>query len=198
MTNNKTRLTSMGELLDVVERSVEKEKDVSLGDVLDKVGHRSFGPLLLLAGLFMAAPGIGDIPGVPTSLGIFVLLVAGQMLFRRKYFWLPQWLLNRAVSDKTLCKAIGWLRKPARYIDQVVKARLGGLTNNLGALAIAVTCVTIALATPLMEVVPMSANVAGVAIAAFGVALVAHDGVVALFAYFLTATTVAGVGYFLL
>jgi len=44
----------------------------------------------------------------------------------------------------------------------------------------------------------MSANIAGVAIAAFGVALVAHDGVVALFAYLLTAITVAGVGYFLL
>ena len=119
------------------------------------------------------------------------------MLFRRKSFWLPKWLLDRTVSDKTLCKAIGWLRTPARYVDRMIKARLSWLTSGAGAYAIAVTCVVIALATPSMEVVPMSANIAGVAITAFGLAVVAHDGAVALFAYFLTAATGALAYYFL-
>lgn len=43
---------------------------------MDEVGRKSFGPLLLLAGLNMTAPVIGDIPGVPVILGVFVLLVA--------------------------------------------------------------------------------------------------------------------------
>ena len=31
-----------------------------MGEVLDTVGHRSFGPILLLAGLVMVAPVVGD------------------------------------------------------------------------------------------------------------------------------------------
>jgi hypothetical protein len=57
---------------------------------MDAVGRRSFGPLLLLAGIVLAAPGVGDIPGVPTVMGLFILLVSGQMLFDRDHFWMPQ------------------------------------------------------------------------------------------------------------
>ena len=45
----------------------------------------------------------------------------------------------------------------------------------------AVGCAIVAAATPLMEVVPFSANIAGVAITTFGLALIAADGLLALF-----------------
>lgn len=41
-----------------------------LHDVLDIIGHRSFGPLLLFAGIVMLAPVVGDIPGVPVLMGL--------------------------------------------------------------------------------------------------------------------------------
>jgi hypothetical protein len=154
--------------------------------VLDSVGHRSFGPLLLLAGLVLVTPGIGDIPGVTTTTGIFIALVAGQMLIRRNYLWLPQWILKRKIKDETLCKAIGWLRKPAGYVDRVIKPRLTGLTYNIGRYGIALACFGIAMATPAMEVVLGSANVAGVAFSAFGLSLIAHDGLLASIAYAFT------------
>ncbi len=189
------RITSIGELLDALDKLVEAEKDISLRRVLEEVGHRSFGPLLLLAGLVMSAPGLGDIPGVPTATGIFVLLVAGQMLLKRNHVWLPNWLLERTVSDERLAKAVSWLRTPARYLDYAVKKRVVAITNGAGAYAIALTCVAIALTTPSMEVVLFSANIAGVAIAAFGLALIAHDGLVALLAFLLTAAMAALVAY---
>jgi hypothetical protein len=135
---------------------VKKKNDISLRIVLEEVGHRSFGPLLLLAGLIMAAPGIGDIPGVPTGVGIFTLLVAGQMLLRRDHVWLPAWLLERSISDERLAKTVAWVRKPARYLDLIVKKRLVTFTHNAGALAISATCSVIALLTPFMEVVLFS------------------------------------------
>ena len=44
----------------------------------------------------------------------------------------------------------------------------------------AVGCVLTAAATPLMELVPFSANVAGIAVTSFGLALIAADGLMAL------------------
>ena len=192
------KITNVEELLDAIEKSIGRDEDLLLGDVLDSVGHRSFGPLLLLAGLVMAAPGIGDIPGIPTATGIFTALVAVQMLIARDYLWLPQWLLKRKIGDKMVCKTIGRLRKPARYVDRIIKPRLTGLTYNSGRYGIALACLAIALATPAMEVVLFSANVAGVALAAFGLSLIAHDGVLASIAYAFTLGTAAALLYALL
>jgi hypothetical protein len=58
--------------------------------------------------------------------------------------------------------------------------------------------VLIALAMPMMEIVPLTANGAGVAIAAFGLALMARDGLIAVIAFAATALTFGGVVYGLL
>jgi hypothetical protein len=194
----KRRITSLQELLDALEKLAAKKDNISLRNVVEEVGHRSFGPLLLFAGLVMAAPGIGDIPGVPTGVGIFTLLVAGQMLLQRHHVWLPAWLLKRSVSDERLEKAVGWIRTPARYLDFVVKKRWVALTNNAGAVAISAACSAIALFTPFMEIVLFAANIAGAAIATFGLSLIAHDGVLALVAFVLTAILVGSSAYMLL
>ena len=73
--------TSVGELLDRIDEAANREEQVSVDSILDQVGHRSFGPMLLFAGLVMLAPVIGDIPSVPTLMGTLVVLTAGQLLF---------------------------------------------------------------------------------------------------------------------
>ena len=85
----------------LLERACDASRNrnrVSLDAILKLVGRRSFGPLLLMAGLIMFLPVIGDIPGVPVMMGMLVLLVAGQLLFRREHIWLPQWLLQRSIT----------------------------------------------------------------------------------------------------
>ncbi|MGQ0751395.1 MAG: exopolysaccharide biosynthesis protein, partial [Betaproteobacteria bacterium] len=58
-----------------------------------------------------------------------------------------------------------------------------------GTYVIAGVCVVIAGAMPVMEVVPFVANGAGAALTAFGLALVAHDGLLAILAFGFTALT---------
>jgi hypothetical protein len=197
MRRSEPQVASISELLDALEQLTRQKDDISLRDALKAIGHRSFGPLLLLAGLVMAAPGVGDIPGIPTGVGIFVALVAGQMIFRRQHVWLPKWMLDRSLSDRLVSKSVGWLRAPARAVDLVTRRRLVELTRKAGAYAIALTSVFFAIVTPLMEVVLFSANIAGVAIASFGVALVSHDGVAALFGFAMTAVWVAVLAWML-
>ncbi len=174
--------SSLTEMLDRISGAAEEKEQVSLDDIMDAVGRRSFGPLLLLAGVIISSPGIGDIPGVPTIFGIFVMIVAVQLLFGADHFWLPRWMLDRKVKDATIRKMTGskWVRKPAEFIDHLVKERLQALTGKAATHVIAVICSITALAMPLTEFVPLSANGVGAGMVAFGISLIARDGVMAL------------------
>jgi hypothetical protein len=163
--------------------------------IFELVGTRSYGPLLLLAGLIMVAPVIGDIPGVPTALGIFVILISAQMLLHRRHFWLPGWLLERTVSRQKVDKMVHWCRRPARFIDRLLRPRLAVFTSIPAQYLVAVVGILIAAATPVMEFVPFSANIAGAALLAFGLALVAHDGLCGLLAFILSTATLGFVAY---
>ena len=63
---------------------------------------------------------------------------------------------------------------------------------------IATVCVLIAAAMPAMEVVPLTANGAGAALTAFGLSLIAHDGLLAIVAFAFTAITIGATIYVLL
>lgn len=172
--------------------------EVTLEEMLEAVGRRSFGPLLLLTGLVVLAPLVGDIPTVPTMMAVVVLLVAVQLVLRREHFWLPKWLLRRSVERRKVRKAVDLLRRPARWVDRVLRPRLTGLTGEVGSMAVALTCILIALAMPPMELIPFSANGAGLALLGFGLALVTRDGLLALLSFVFTFLTLGWVGWALL
>ena len=112
---------SLEQLLDRISKAAREKGPVSVNDILNVLGRRSFGPVLLAAGLVTLAPLIGDIPGVPTIIGAVVFLIAMQLLLDRKHFWLPYWLLRRSVERDRLCKAIEWMRFLARFIDRLCR-----------------------------------------------------------------------------
>jgi hypothetical protein len=162
------------------------DEPVTLEAMLDAVGRRSFGPLLLMAGLVIVAPIVGDIPTVPTMMAFVIFLVAVQLLARREEFWLPGWLLRRSVKRKRVRKAVEGLRRPTRWVDKLLRRRMTVLTGTTGSMVIAGTCLVLALAIPPMELVPFTATVAGVAVSGFGLALIAEDGLVALISFIVT------------
>jgi hypothetical protein len=164
---------------------------ISFDAILDAVGRRSFGPLLLLAGVVTLMPLVGDIPGVPTLMGLFVVLTAAQLLLGRDNFWLPGWLLRRSVDRSKIENGVSWLRRPAGWIDRVLRPRLSFLVEGPGAWVVGVASLLVGLAMPPMELVPFSANIAGLALSALGLALITKDGILAIVALLATAA-----GYF--
>lgn len=123
---------------------------------------------------------------------------AGQLLIGRRYLWLPRWLLERLVARGKVDTALSWLRRPAEIIDHLMRPRLVVLVDGPGVYAIALTCVVIAAATPPMEFVPFTANGAGIALTAFGLAFIGRDGFLALLAFTVTAATISAVIFGLL
>lgn len=97
-----------------------------------------------------------------------------------------------------LCKALDWLRAPARFVGRFLRRRLTIFTQSAGIYVIAIVCIVIAAAMPVMELVPFSANGAGAALTAFGLSLIAHDGLLSLLALVFTVATFGLVVYHLL
>ncbi|MDR9426253.1 MAG: exopolysaccharide biosynthesis protein [Marinobacter sp.] len=184
---------NLQQLLERIRVSAATKDQVSVGDILQAVGERSFGPVLLITGVITVAPLIGDIPGVPTLLAVLVLLSVGQLLFRRRSIWIPGKLSRRSLSRDKLLKGLDWAEKPASCVDRWTKQRLPWLVSGGGQYLMAIICMMVALAMPLMELVPFSANGGGLALVAFGLAIVAKDGLLALIA--IAATT--GTGWFI-
>nr|WP_290701939.1 exopolysaccharide biosynthesis protein [Halomonas sp. UBA3074] len=174
-------LQNLEQMLERIGKLTHQNDHVSLGMVVEAIGSRSFGPLLMLIGITLFSP-LSGIPGMSFFMAIFVLLVAVQMLIGRKKFWLPAFILNRSVEHAKLQKALDWLSKPARGIDRVLKPRLTFLVHRSGSYGIAMLCVIVGLCMPLMELVPFSSSAAGLALLILGLSLVAHDGLLALLA----------------
>jgi hypothetical protein len=88
---------TLEQLLDRLGEADNGCQQTSLGAIFETVGTRSFGPLLVVCGLLAISP-LSGVPGVPTTIGILVVLIAAQLLIGRHHFWLPRWLLSRCVS----------------------------------------------------------------------------------------------------
>jgi len=183
--------TTLKGVIDEIQYLSKDCDSVSLGDILDMVGRRSFGPILLVAGLITVAPLIGDIPGVPTIMAVIVFLVAVQILFQREKLWFPESILNRSLEKDKLQRALEKMKKPADYIDRILKPRLKTITTGIMVYPAAIICLCISLAMPAMEFIPFSANFAGAALTAFGLSFIARDGLMALFGYIFTGSIVA-------
>ena len=185
---------NLQELLERIHSHSESRAQVSVHDILLAVGERSFGPVVLVAGLIIVAPLIGDIPGVPTLMALLVLLTLGQRLFQRHTIWLPGKLSRRSLSRDKLLRGLRWARRPAAFVDRWTRPRLPWLVSGVGQYLMAIVCMAVALATPLMELIPFSATGGGLALAAFGLSIVAKDGLLALVALAVTG----GTGWFIL
>lgn len=181
-------ITTLQQLLDRLDQAATGER-VDVDCMMNAVGRSSFGALLLLGGLVTLSP-LDIVPGIPTLIALAVFTVCVQLLANRHHFWLPGWVLRRSISCQRFRRALTWLKKPARFGDRLVRPRLTFLATGAAAKVIAVGCIVVAVAMPIMEVVPFSANLAGLALTAFGLAVIAHDGLLALVAF---GATVAGV-----
>lgn len=191
------RAESLEQVLDQIANAGDPDSQVTLDAIVVAVGRHAFGPVLLLAGLVTLAPIIGDIPGIPTTMGIVVILTAGQLLIRRSRIWLPDWILRRSVSREKLDEALRRLRTPVRFLDRFLRPRMEFFLQGVGLHLIAVVCILIASLMPLMEFIPFSANAAGASLTIFGLSITVGDGLLALLALTLTFGMVGLAGYHL-
>ena len=111
---------------------------VSVGWVVERLGSRSFGAIILL----MALPNIiPQIPGMSTIFGLLIMLPAMQLVLGLRQMWLPSYMANIKLPTSKVAAvvklAIPWVQR----FEKMIKPRLTVLTyppmeNIIGALVL--------------------------------------------------------------
>lgn len=181
---------SVSDILDAINDLADKSDKVAVGDVVEALGSRGFGPFLVVIPLIDISP-IGSIPGLPTAMAIIVVLIAGQMALGRKHLWLPGFVERRAITSGKVKKATEKVRGVARFLDRWFHGRLPALTKGPFVRAAAIGCILMAMCVPPLELLPLATTAPMLAIAAFGLALTVRDGVLMIAASALAVAAVA-------
>jgi hypothetical protein len=182
---------SVGDVVNGIERIAEAEDEVSIDDLLDEFGDRSFAPLMLILALIGVSP-VGAIPSVPTIIALCIALIAAQMAWGRKHVWLPGFITRRGVSSDRLTKGADTLDKIAQVLDRIAKGRLKPLASGPARRVVAGLIVVLCLALPVLELVPFAAAAPFIAIAILSLAMMVRDGLVLLIG---GAVALAAFGY---
>ncbi len=114
-------------LIRIVERGAEDE--ISIGQLIDGLGERAFGVILLILSLPAAVPGP---PGIPTAFSIPMLVIAAQLFLGRSRPWLPDFIRRRRVSRRLLLSVLHRVRPALRRLEDVCRPRLMSVTGARG------------------------------------------------------------------
>ncbi len=197
MTDMDNEPHSVGAILRRLDQAGEPTGRVHVADLVESLGHRSYGPFLLVPALLEISP-LGAVPGFPTACAVVVVLFAAQMVAGRQHLWLPGIIARRSVSRQRLGKATKALQPVARWLDRWFHGRLPALTRDVAARTAAAAAIVLALAVPPLELVPVASAIPMAAIAMFGLALVARDGALMIAAWVATGLAVTAVAALLL
>ncbi|MEM7767297.1 MAG: exopolysaccharide biosynthesis protein [Pseudomonadota bacterium] len=163
---------------------------VTVRDLLDAVGRRSYGPILFLLG-FVAISPLTIIPGANWLVALVVLIVSVQIIVGRNFPWVPSRALDFTFKREHLTRGIDAMRKHAHTVDRLVAPRFTVMTEPPFVQLIGLICVGAALATFPLGLLPLGPLLPGLTILLFGLGLTARDGVlIALAGACLTASIV--------
>lgn len=127
-----------------------------------------------------------QIPGFSTPFGIILSFIGLRIAFGKKPWW-PEWILEKKMSSQHIEKLANKTINIVLLLQKISYPRLIFLTQNsvLGRIhGILIFCLAIFLALPLP--IPFSNMFAAFPIFFIGLGLLEDDGLMILFAYFLT------------
>ncbi len=154
---------------------------VSVEDLLNAVGRRAYGPLLLLLGFIAISP-LTVVPGANWLIALITLLIAGQIVVGLKRPWVPQRLLKIEFPRSALEAGVRSMQQPAYIMDRLVRPRFAFLTAAPFIQLIALICVGAALITFPLGLVLFGPVLPSLAIMLMGLGLTARDGVMVMLA----------------
>ncbi len=169
----------LSDIFDELQHNVDwdAQERIRLGVVLSAVGRRTYGPLLLIVGLFSISP-IALIPGVTWACAALMLLLGGQMALGMSTPWLPRALLNLRVPRKLLGRFLNKTRPHAQRLEEYfLDERLCFLTTPPAVLLVALFVVAAALVTFPLSFIPFTPLAPSLAVIVMGIGMTARDGV---------------------
>lgn len=164
---------------------------VRLGVLLNAAGRRSYGPLLLVIGLFAISPAT-VLPGMTSVAAAITLLIAAQMAFGLRRPWLPRQVLELRVPRAPFVAFLDCARpRVERLNGDLVRQRWEPLTRGPFMYVVALCVVLAALVTFPLSLIPFAPLAPGIAVVLFAIGIIARDGVLLALGMVFTATALA-------
>ncbi|MBK5923048.1 hypothetical protein CCR90_04490 [Rhodovulum sulfidophilum] len=156
---------------------------ISIADLVEALGARGFGPLLVMLSAFLILP-VGMLPGLPGVVAIFMILIGGRMMTGETTLWLPARLRRVHISGHVLAVSVARAQPAALWLRPLLTPRLvalieGRIATRLIALVLIGTGVLIFL----LGFIPGLPFVLSLHVLMLGLALSTRDGLVAALAY---------------
>ena len=170
----KERTRALSDVLDQLE-SAAHDDSITIEEVVEKFGQRSFASLMLVFSLISTSPASG-IPGITATVALIVFILVVQMILGRECLWLPGFIAQRKISTKKLCKGIGWLRGPVQFVEKAMRPRMTYLLHRPWLLLPLFLILALTMVMPLLEAIPTSGSIASPMIALFAAGLLTRDG----------------------
>lgn len=167
------------------------EDKVSFGDMLDVLGERSFGLLLILLALPNCIPFPG-VPGVSFITGMAILYISIQLILARDEPSLPEWVSRKSFTRSQFARFIGKTAPLLRWLEKPIRPRLSALVAGPGERVIGLVALihAITLALP----IPMGNLPQGIALILLALALIELDGLMAVAGYAASIAAAAWLG----
>ncbi|QDT67074.1 exopolysaccharide biosynthesis protein [Calycomorphotria hydatis] len=190
--------TSKNETLEQVVDDTQQETNgekVTVGDLMDAIENRGYGPLLLIPAFISISP-IGAIPGVSIVTGLLIFLIAGQMIFRSGHPWIPERLENFEFSKERYDRGIEKSRPWIKWIDGFISERWELMTTGPMHYVLAVVMMALSITYIPLALVPMGVFIPGLANTFFAIGITARDGMVITFGLIASAAAFFVMIYF--
>jgi hypothetical protein len=151
--------------------AAEDRARVSIRDVVEALGDRSFAPVMILLAVPNALP---FIPGSSTVLGLLLMLVAVQLLVGWRRVWLPErlnrWSFDREAFGRLVGKVTPWLTR----FERMARPRFWPETYRLAERLAG--AVAIVLSLMIMLPIPFANGVPAIAICLLALGISERDG----------------------
>ena len=105
------------------------EGEVSIGRLIDGLGDRAFGIILLILAVPTAIPGP---PGLPVAFSIPMLVFTAQLWLGHSHPWMPGFIRRRRFSRPALLSVLRRVKPVLARLEQVCNPRLLSLTSGTG------------------------------------------------------------------
>ena len=163
-------------------------RQVTLNEILEIAGERTFGFLFVLLSLPSALP--VPAPGYSVPFGIVMLLLALQLIAGSEQPWLPEKFRKKGFERSTiqgfLRKGMPWLKR----IETVARPRLTPVcTSRVGRMAIG--CAIALMSISMMIPIPLTNTLPAIGIFVTGFGLLDDDGAISLAGLTICATGAA-------
>lgn len=144
---------------------------VTMGDIRDALGDRSFAALLVLFGAFNLIP---LPPGASAVLGLPLLVVAAQMTWGSRRAWLPRFIADKSLSAEQFRSLIDRVVPHLTRLEQYIRPRYWPFWRRQGDRVIGLISLLLAIIVTLP--IPLGNWLPAFAITLLGLALTERDG----------------------